>query len=257
MMGTKGRKPVTKKKKPFWLLWLLLLLLLLIGGFIGWDLSGKAPWGSVFGRSDTSGYEENAGSSETAENDLSEAGTSSEASTATSAETSTSTSAETETVSQQQEEAVKPVDADVAPRTKDEVESYLNVNGRVSITEADIHLAANEIAVQNGYKDLDYRVYTGNDPDWIYPGGELLLPGSGSYTVRKGDTIWFLAARQVRKGVEAELVEYDKAVSILKNSTAAGAEKQEAKAALKKIFNESRAKAMRLMAAEALNSAEN
>ncbi len=152
--------------------------------------------------------------------------------------------------------AVK-VDTDVAPRTKEEIKAYLNVGGRIPITEVDIHLAANKMAVLNGYKDLDYRVYTGNDPDWIYPGGILNLPDSGTYTVRKGDTIWFLAAREVRKGVEKDLKEYDFSVSALEKKSSSDKVLEEAKASLQKISTDSMAEAMRNLAGKALKSAKN
>ena len=151
-------------------------------------------------------------------------------------------------------EAALPIDVDVAPRTISEVKAYLDVNGRVPITEADIHLAANEIAVLNGYKDLDYKVFTGEDPDWIYPGNTLQLPDANEYVIRRGDTIWFLAAREVRIGVEADLMKYDSSVAILKSSTSSDEEISNARDILAQIASESRALVMREMAAKSLTS---
>ncbi len=143
------------------------------------------------------------------------------------------------------------VDSDKAPRTPQEIETYLTVDG-VRITEADIHLAANEIAVLNGFKDLDYRVFTGADPDWIYPGNHLEMPSGEDYVIRKGDTIWFLAARQVRLGVDEDKRAFDKALSVLDDTSSTEDEKREARSVLKKIAEESKAQAMRRMAAEKL-----
>ena len=134
----------------------------------------------------------------------------------------------------------------------EDVEIYLNVDDRVAITEADIHLAANEIAVLNGYKDLDYRVFTGEDPDWIYPGEALSLLVRGDYTIRSGDTIWFLAAREVRVDVENGLALFDRAVEILDDQAAGEGQKDGATDQLREIARYNRATSLRRMASEAL-----
>ena len=145
------------------------------------------------------------------------------------------------------------VDVDQAPRTVEDVGRYLNVNDRVLITEADIHLAANNIAVLNGYKDLDYRVFTGNDPDWIFPGYRLRLSEDNEYTIRPGDTIWFLAAREVRMDVEKELAVFDRALNVLGSSAAAQSDRSGAVELLRGIAGSSRASALRRMASNALS----
>ena len=145
------------------------------------------------------------------------------------------------------------VDVDQAPRTPEDAGLYLSVNDRVLITEADIHLAANEIAVLNGYKDLDYRVFTGSDPDWIFPGYRLGLPDGGEYTVRSGDTIWFLAAREVRIDVEKDLAAFDRALEVLDNTGSNDADRSGAVELLRGIAGGNRAAALRRMAAEALS----
>ena len=145
------------------------------------------------------------------------------------------------------------VDVDQAPRTPEDAGLYLSVNDRVLITEADIHLAANEIAVLNGYKDLDYRVFTGSDPDWIFPGYRLGLPDGGEYTVRSGDTIWFLAAREVRIDVEKDLAAFDRALDVLDDAGSNDADRSGAAERLRGIAGNNRAAALRRMAVDALS----
>ncbi len=134
------------------------------------------------------------------------------------------------------------------------LEEFLEVDQRVSITAADIHLAANDIAVLNGFKDLDYRVYAGQDPDWIYPGNELILPGERSYTIRRGDTIWFLAAREIRIQVENDLKALDESVIILDNRDYNDIDRSNAADVLRRIARYSRAAALRNIADMALTT---
>lgn len=144
------------------------------------------------------------------------------------------------------------VDINEAPARIEDVINYLNVYDRVRITEADVHLAANRIAVVNGYKDLDFRVYTGEDPDWIYPGTELILPGHGSHLVRSGDTIWFLAAREVRIEVERDLEIFDKAIAVLDDINAKPSEKTQSLTELQEIGINSQVASFRRLVQEVL-----
>ena len=146
------------------------------------------------------------------------------------------------------------VDVNEAPKTVEHANAYLNISNRISISEADIHLAANEIAVINGYKDLDYKVYTGADPDWIYPGRILALPDNGNYTIRRGDTIWFLAAREVRIDTEKRLKVYDQAVSVINDTNSENTARDKAFINLEDIAQNCRTEALRNMAARILQS---
>ncbi|MCG8452168.1 MAG: hypothetical protein MI717_03170 [Spirochaetales bacterium] len=144
------------------------------------------------------------------------------------------------------------IDPDRAPRNQEEVKAYLNMDDRLSISEADIHLAANEIAVLNGYKDLNYKVFTGSDPNWIFPGTELLMPEGGPYVIQQGDTIWFLAARTVRLSVTEDFNVYDRALEVLKRLDAEDGQRVNALQNLKSIGENSKSRAMRQMAKDAL-----
>lgn len=135
-----------------------------------------------------------------------------------------------------------------------DVQAYLDVDGRAVISEVDIHLAANEIAVLNGYKDLDYRVFTGDDPDWIYPGNNLMLPDDGSYIVSRGDTIWFLAVREIRLSVERDLKKYDQAVAILDDVGYDTDVREDAVDTLRTIARDGRAASLRVVAEKALTA---
>ncbi|RKX98144.1 MAG: hypothetical protein DRZ90_03905 [Spirochaetes bacterium] len=258
--------------------WILLLLLLFFGGALFWDLSGNAPWGSVLSsksdravaadtenQSGNTGVESNGSvNSDTSAAVNSESGSSKTGVAVTGGnETGKNTAGNTETDEAGNQDVVTPgetgnqgvaVDSDVAPKSLDEVKAYLEVDGRVTITEVDIHLAANEIAVLNGYKDLDYRVFTGKDPNWIYPGRTLHMPGTGDYTIKRGDTIWFLAAREVRVDAEINMKLYDNSVSILDNELSDASKKKDAADNLRKIADVARAAALRIMAGNALSS---
>lgn len=286
-----SKKPVSDKKKSSggsrrkWPWILLVLLLLLLGGALAWDLSGSAPWGSVFSQTDRTRAGESGETSDdgtvgtdpsatdSGDTVVTDSGTDSTdgSGTATadssgstesgdstgktdSAGTTDSTDTDEANIATGSADtgAKDSIDTDVAPRTFDEVKAYLDVDGRVAITEVDIHLAANEIAVLNGYKDLDYKVYTGEDPDWIYPGKILKLPGSGDYVINRGDTIWFLAAREVRIDVEENLVIFDKALSILDNSSSDTDNRAKSAESLRKISRDSKAAVLRNMALNAL-----
>ena len=106
----------------------------------------------------------------------------------------------------------------MAPRTLDDVNRYLNIEDRVKISEVDIHLAANRVAYsvvtgiwRTGY--LRVKIPTGYTLVIYF----VFLRVSKSYVVESGDTIWFLAAREVRLSVQDELKLYDEAVVTLED----------------------------------------
>jgi len=265
-------------------LWILLLLLLIFGGALAWDYSGKAPWGRIVSSEvETEGSDGNSISVETVDTDAAEAADASGGSsdnqggntvvdtgdaesvsgTAAAAGANSADGSESAGDSSVQngtgnttgaELQSTEVDHNIAPKNKDEVKAYLNVSGRVAISEVDIHLAANEIAVLNGYKDLDYKVFTGKDPNWIFPGRTLTMPGSGDYTIKSGDTIWFLAAREVRVDAEKGIEIFDRSIRVLDDGQSNESEKKSAVDDLRIIAEKSRAAALRNMARNALSS---
>ncbi|MCK5736868.1 MAG: hypothetical protein KAH21_10330, partial [Spirochaetaceae bacterium] len=271
------KKADVKKSGSRKWIWLLLLILFLLGGAVIWDLTGKAPWGSVLtnktadltdnggiiegkGNADSSTDSDSTeGSASTTGSDSTEGSDSTTSSDSTEGSDSTTSSSNSDNSGNADSSStagnqIAEVDSDVAPRNLDEVKAYLDVGGRVAITEVDIHLAANEIAVLNGYKDLEYKVYTGEDPNWIYPERLLQMPGTGNYTIKRGDTIWFLAAREVRVDAEKNMKIYDQSVSALDNTGSSAAEKSNAAENLRLIAEGSRAAAMRNMARNELSS---
>jgi hypothetical protein len=72
----------------------------------------------------------------------------------------------------------------------------------VQITMLDIYYLTNKIAVKNGYRKIDSPANAGRDPDWIYPGNLFVLPDETRYTVVKGDTMWDMAHRFIKKTLE-------------------------------------------------------
>jgi len=227
----RGAAGTRKRSRPKWPWILAACILLLFGGALLWDYMGAAPWGSILrARGIVDG---------SAAADLADA---------------QSNLIETPGGGLEDSVVETAIDINVAPKTAEEIEAYLNVEDRVIITEADIHLAANEIAVLNGFRDLDYRVFTGADPDWILPNNVLNLPDGNVYVVRNGDTIWFLAAREVRSDTEQRMEILDYSVSILEASDANFESRTEALLNLRDISENSKAAQVRELAGEVLLS---
>lgn len=80
----------------------------------------------------------------------------------------------------------------------------------IAITLADVHLAANDIAIKNGYRDLSFGEVDGDDPGRIEPGEVLTLANGQVYTIKADDTIWFIAARYIEKALVVGVQELDK-----------------------------------------------
>ena len=112
------------------------------------------------------------------------------------------------TISSETESSAPLVETERRPVTVEEAQAYLKMDD-LQITLVDIHLVSNDIAVRNGYRDLDYRVFEGKDPDWIWSGNNLELPDGSVYEVVKGDTIWFIASRLIRRDMEQRLAKLD------------------------------------------------
>jgi hypothetical protein len=102
--------------------------------------------------------------------------------------------------------------------------------GLVEITLLDIYLLTNEIAGSNGYRRLDSVDQVGKDPDWIYPGNLLVLPDETTYTVLKGDTMWYIAHRFIIKRLEEDWDRY----TTLKNEIDTGVQDTPRKEELKR-----------------------
>jgi hypothetical protein len=68
----------------------------------------------------------------------------------------------------------------------------------ITITDYDIWVYVNKVAVINGYKPLTYKKpKKWEDPDWIYPGMKLKLVDDTVITVRPGDNMWNISKRKL------------------------------------------------------------
>ncbi|VDB00939.1 hypothetical protein S1OALGB6SA_2031 [Olavius algarvensis spirochete endosymbiont] len=229
--------PNTSRRKWPWIL--LACTIFLFGGALLWDYTERAPWDSIIQKYDIGEKD--------AVKDLVDADVQSDSIESP------------RDFGDPMDDAVidspaDEVDIDVAPRTAEEIEAYLNLKNRAIITEVDIHLAANEIAVLNGFRDLDYKVFEGADPDWILPGNTLVLPGGGVYAIRSGDTIWFLAAREVRSDAEKRMEIFDSSVSILEAGDSDFESRTAALANLREVSENAKAAQVRGLAKEVLLS---
>lgn len=77
----------------------------------------------------------------------------------------------------------------------------------IIITVKDIFLLTNKIARDNGYKELNNQDEIGKDPNWIYPGNMFKLPDGNIYKVVKGDTLWYISYRYIRKQVDNDYLQ--------------------------------------------------
>jgi hypothetical protein len=68
----------------------------------------------------------------------------------------------------------------------------------ITITDYDIWVYVNKVALINGYKPLNYKKpKKWEDPDWIYPGMKLKLVDDTVITVRPGDNMWNISKRKL------------------------------------------------------------
>ncbi len=68
----------------------------------------------------------------------------------------------------------------------------------ITITDYDIWVYVNKVAIINGYKPLNYKKpKKWEDPDWIYPGMKLRLVDDTITIVRPGDNMWNISKRKL------------------------------------------------------------
>ena len=100
-------------------------------------------------------------------------------------------------VSKQPEEDV------ITTLEQEALESFLSL-GYIQITLHDVYKLTNKIAASNGYRTMDSIEQLGKDPDWIYPGNVFVFPDGVNYRVVKGDTIWYIAKRFIKKNLDRD-----------------------------------------------------
>ncbi len=68
----------------------------------------------------------------------------------------------------------------------------------ITITDYDIWVYVNKVAILNGYKPLYIRkVSRSQDPNWVYPGKRLKMPDDTMVIVRKNDNMWNISKRKI------------------------------------------------------------
>ncbi|MCX8028577.1 MAG: hypothetical protein N2712_01090 [Brevinematales bacterium] len=71
----------------------------------------------------------------------------------------------------------------------------------IIITDYDIWVYVNKVAVINGYKPLTYRnPKKWEDPDWVYPGNKLKMVDGTEVMVRRNDNMWNISKRKIIEG---------------------------------------------------------
>ncbi|MBN1501451.1 MAG: hypothetical protein JW982_14920 [Spirochaetes bacterium] len=62
----------------------------------------------------------------------------------------------------------------------------------ISVSNQDIFIYANEIAVKNGYDPFPNTEFKHRNPNWIFPDNKFIFPDGQTVTVVAGDTLWDL-----------------------------------------------------------------
>ena len=67
----------------------------------------------------------------------------------------------------------------------------------IRVTDTDIFRYANEVAVKNGYKPMNFQSLREKNPNWIYPGNIFTLMDGQRVEVVTGDTLWDIAHKKL------------------------------------------------------------
>jgi hypothetical protein len=81
----------------------------------------------------------------------------------------------------------------------DEQEKELLKMHNVKITDYDIFMYANDVAIKNGYSGLTMSGLKEKNPHWIYPSNVFIMLDGEKVVVQKGDTLWDLAHAKLEK----------------------------------------------------------
>lgn len=74
----------------------------------------------------------------------------------------------------------------------------IQTNLGITITDYDIWVYVNKVAVLNGYRPLTYRnPQKWEDPDWVYPNMTLKMVDGSVVTVRTNDNMWNISKRKI------------------------------------------------------------
>lgn len=60
----------------------------------------------------------------------------------------------------------------------------------ITVSNKDIFLYANDIAVKNGYDPFPNTSFKNKNPNWIFPGNKFIFPDDKFIIVKDGDTLW-------------------------------------------------------------------
>ncbi|MCS7299557.1 MAG: hypothetical protein RMJ37_06355 [Spirochaetia bacterium] len=76
--------------------------------------------------------------------------------------------------------------------------THIQTNLGITITDYDIWIYVNKVAVLNGYKPLTYRnPQKWEDPDWVYPNMSLKMVDGSIVIVRTNDNMWNISKRKI------------------------------------------------------------
>lgn len=60
----------------------------------------------------------------------------------------------------------------------------------ISVSDHDIFVYVNQVALKNGYAPIPYASIKNRNPNWIYPGNVFVMLDGERVVVREGDTLW-------------------------------------------------------------------
>lgn len=76
--------------------------------------------------------------------------------------------------------------------------THIQTNLGITITDYDIWIYVNKVAVLNGYKPLTYKnPRKWEDPDWVYPNMSLKMVDGSIVIVRTNDNMWNISKRKI------------------------------------------------------------
>ncbi len=114
------------------------------------------------------------------------------------------------------------------------------------MTVLDLLNLTNVVAEKNGYHkivtDFEKPYVKGKDPDWIYPGNELVMPDSKKVTVVKGDVMWNLCETFLINQINKNEIEIQEIIDKRRTNELSF---EESKTGLLKIKNESYSEMLR------------
>ena len=67
----------------------------------------------------------------------------------------------------------------------------------IHVSDRDIYVYANRVALKNGYKSIDFHTLKEKNPNWIFPGNVFRMMDGEKVVVKWGDTLWAYSEKKL------------------------------------------------------------